>query len=372
MAPALAEVDRAAALRDMREIFASIQVLLPLTVDDQAFRSAEAHDRILAAFDRLAKHSVKAGDHIAGDDRRINYLAGELSNAALEAKDLFENREYPHAQFLVRRFTDFCIACHTRVPSLADSPLTQGFVSDRAIAKLSPVQRASIQVATRRFDDALASYEAIFASDTRPAELLEPLTEYLRVAIRVKYDLDRARGELEKFSRRPDLWSILKTDVEDWLAALDRFSESALSPPSIERARRMLDDAHANRRYPLDSRGGLVQRDLAASELHRYLDKHSGESGADVAEVYYLLGLIEGRSPFGHLVYESDFYLESAIRLSPQTSIGRNAFALLEERAIVGWTGSGGTRMPLEVRRKLDALRALVGAPAPPTKSPAR
>ncbi len=346
----------------MREIFGSIQVLLPLSVDDQAFRSAESRGRILAAFERLAKHAGKAGDHIAGDDRRINYLAGELSNAALEAKDLFENKEYPHAKFLVRRLTDFCIACHTRVPSLADSPLTREFVSDRSIAKLSPVQRASIQVATRRFDDALTSYEAIFASDTRPAELLEPLSEYLRVAIRVKYDLARARTGLKKFSERPDLWSNLRTDVEDWLAALERFSDSALSQPSIEQARKMLDDAHATRRYPLDSRGGLVQRDLAASELHRYLDKHSGETGKDVAEAYYLLGLIEGRSPFGHLVYESDFYLESAIRLAPQTSIGRNAFALLEERAIVGWTGSSGTRMPLEVRRKLDALRALVEA----------
>ncbi len=355
-----AEVDREVALRDMREIFAGIRVLLPLSADDQAFRSAARRAEILAAFDRIAAGAAHASDHIAGDDQRIRFLAGGLSDATREAKARFQRADYAHAQFMVHRFTDFCIACHTRVPSLADSPLAQGFVSDKAIAKLPAASRASILVATRRFDDALATYEELFASSTLPAELLEPLSEYLRVAIRVKHDIERARATLEKFAARSDLWSVLRRDVQGWLAALEGVSPQTSKTASVARAREFLTSARSARRYPLDARSGMIQRDLAASELHRYLEKHAGEKSLEVAEAYYLLGRIEGEVPFGHVISESDFYLETAVRLAPADAIGREAFDLYEERAILGWTGSGGTRLPAEVKRKLDELRELV------------
>lgn len=357
---ATAEVDREAALRDMREIYTGIRVLLPLVTDDRRFRSASARDEILAAFERVERGAAHASEHIAAGDRRIHFLAGGLADSTGEATRRFRRAEYEHAQFLVRRLTDFCVACHTRVPSLADSPLAEGLISRDAIAKMPAAQRASIQVATRRFDDALATYEELFATAERPEALLEPLGEYLRVAIRVKHDLPRARATLEKFAARPDLWAVLRRDVEDWIAAIDRVAKDRLDAPSLARARALLDDARAMRRYPRDARGGMIQRDLAASELHRYLDRHAGEAGRDVAEAYYLLGRIEAEVPFGQLFSESDFYLETAVRLAPNDPIGRKAFEFFEDKTILGWTGSGGTRLPDTVEQKLESLRALV------------
>lgn len=357
------EIDRAAARDDMRNIFASIRTLLPLSVDDAAFRSEANQAVIRAALKKLESRAEHVSGHIAGDDRRIRFLATSLAQETKDAKRLFEKGQFENAQFLVRRFTDFCVACHTRVPSPADSPLAQGFVSVGAMAKLPPSQRASIQVATRRFDDALATYEALFAlPSARPAELLSPLSEYLRVSIRVKNDLDRPRATLQKFVKRPDLWSILRADVEDWLKAIDRNAAPASDKPTVERARALLEDARTTLRFPMDQRAGLIQQYLASSELHRFLELHDGESGPDVAEAYYLLGLIESQTSFNFLVPESDFYLETAIRLAPKGRIGSKAFELFEERAVLGWTGSRGTHMPDDVRENLEALRRLVGA----------
>lgn len=358
--PAAAELDRAATQADMRAIYASIATLLPLSVDDAAFRSPEERVRIRTALAQLAGRAEHVGSHIAGDDRRIRYLARSLSRETNEALRRFEEGRFESAQFVVRRLTDFCVACHTRIPSPADSPVARGFVSDATLAKLAADERASIQVATRRFDDALTTYEALFASPSvQPAELLEPLSEYLRVSIRVKNDLERPRPILRKFVARPDLWSNLRGDVNDWLAALDKHVGQPQVSPSPASANKLLDEAQRVMRYPADRRG-LVQQLLASSELHRYLERHAGQTGRDVAEAYYLLGLIESRTNFNYLVSESDFYLETAIRMAPGDPIGEQAFDLLEEETVLGWTGSSGDHMPADVRRNLDALRDLV------------
>jgi hypothetical protein len=288
--PVAAVVDRSATLEEMRLIYASIATLLPLSVDDEAFRSPKQSERIRLALGNLAARAEHVGSHIAGDDRRIRYLANSLSRETQDAMRRFDEGRFESAQFVARRLTDFCIACHTRIPSTSDSPVAQGFVSDRALAKLPPDQRASIQIATRRFDDGLETLEALFKSTAvAPAELLEPLNEYLRVTIRVKNDLARPRAVLRRFAARPDLWSNLRGDVEDWIAALDRHAAEPKSAPSVGSASALLKEAQTVMRYPTDRRG-LVQQLLASSELHRYLELHSGETGRDVAEAYYLLG----------------------------------------------------------------------------------
>jgi hypothetical protein len=359
--PAHAEIDAAAVRVEMNEIYASMRVLLPLSVDDAAFRSAERRDEIHAALKRLERRASNVSMHVAGDDQRMLFLAGSLSLETTKAKEYFERGRHTNAQFVVQRLTDFCVACHTRIPSAADSPLAEGFVSAGALAKLAPAQRASIQVATRRFEDALETYEALFASpDVRPTELLRPLSEYLRVSIRVKNDLARPREVLKKLVQREDVWTMLRADVEGWISAIDVLIDEADGPPSLARARAVLEMARMRLPFSLDRRAGLVEQFVASSELHRYLELNAGHSGPAIAEAYYLLGMIEAQTTFGTLAAESDFYLETAVRMAPTGPIGRKAFDLLEERTVLGWTGSRGTQMPNDVRDKLEALRLLV------------
>ena len=359
---AFAQVDPEAARADMRGIYASLAVLLPLSVDDASFRDPSRQAEIRRALDELARRARHVGDHVAGEDRRVRFLAGSLSRETLEARARFDAGQYDSARFLVERLTDFCVACHTRLPSRGDSPIASAFMSDAALAKLPLAERASIQVATRRFEDALATYETLFASQAVPAPaLLIPLYEYLRVSIRVQNDLERPLPVLRKLAARPDLWSNLRGDVEDWLSALDRYAGATRKEPSIGSARALLEEAQRRMRFPTDRRG-LVQQLLASAELHRYLEQHPGETGRKIAEAYYLLGLVEARTHFDYLVSESDFYLETAIRMAPGDPVGRRAFELLEEETVLGWTGSGGDHMPAEIRAHLEELRGLVEA----------
>jgi hypothetical protein len=361
---ARAELDRGQTRSEMREIYASIRVLVPLSVDEKAFGDPKNRELIREALSKLAAHAEQVADHAGGraggNDLRIEYLASSLSRESVEALRRFDEGRKRDARFFMQQLPDFCVACHSALPSPKDSPLARDFVSDKELARLSPGQRAMLQVATRRFDDALSSYETLFASPrVHPAELLHPLTQYLTVAIRVKNDLGRPVPVLEKLATRPDLWRILKPDVDRWVETLKAYASEPQGRVTLESARAPLDEAAGIIRFPTD-RQVLVHYLVASSRFHRYLEDHSGDRNRDVAEAYYWLGLIESRVGGNYWVSESDFYLETAIRLAPGDPIAEQAFALYEEEAILGWTGSSGNNMPPEVRSRIEKLRLMV------------
>jgi hypothetical protein len=86
----------------------------------------------------------------------------------------------------------------------------------------------------------------------------------------------------------------------------------------------------------------------------------TGETqGEELAEAYYLLGLAESHLARDTWASETPSYLEAAIRLAPQGRYAARAYALLEEEIVLGYTGSGGTRIPDDVEARLRELRDL-------------
>ncbi len=59
---------------------------------------------------------------------------------------------------------------------------------------------------------------------------------------------------------------------------------------------------------------------------------------------------------------QTEYLLETAIRLAPQAPFSGDAFALLEEFVASGYTGSAGTHVPPDVQRHLDELERLIDA----------
>jgi hypothetical protein len=346
----------------MQSIFGSMKILLPLSVDDDAFVDPANRERIANALANLSARTGEVAAH-AGDtgDRRIHYLAGSLERESRETERRFLDGEVDSAQFFVQRLTDFCVACHSGLPSKSDSPVATDFVDQGQLESLPPDRRALLQVATRRFDDALATWEDWFATaQVHVAELLDPLTDYLAVAIRVKRDPRRPVPTLRKLAARPDLWVHLRGDLEEWIDTLETHGSQLDRKPTLKGAKNNLDEARQVIQFPSDRRA-LVHYLLASSELHRWIEAHRDAAPEQLADAYFWLGLVETRINGNYWVSESDFYLETAIRLAPKTEPGRRAFALLEEETLLGWTGSGGTVVPSDVQAHLDELRALVG-----------
>ncbi len=357
---ATAASDRAELRKSMRSIYESIRILLPLSVDDDAFRDPANRERIRASLAALVDNASGVAAHSGEDDRGMRYLAGTLSVESAGTLARFNSGEVESAQFFVQRLTDFCVACHSRLPSGADSPVAADFVSKTQLASLPLDRRASLQVATRRFDDAMTTFETLIGDrQTHPAELLIALTEYLTIAIRVKHDLRRPIPTLRKFAARPDLWSQVRGDTEAWIATLESRADEPPAPPTLERARADLEGARSVIQFPSDRRA-LVHYLLASSEILRWLEIHEKEGSERVAQAYFWLGQVQLRIDGSAWVSQGTFYLETAVRMSPRSETGRQAFALLEEEILMGWTGSQGTHLPEDVAAYLEELRSLV------------
>jgi seryl-tRNA synthetase len=107
---------------------------------------------------------------------------------------------------------------------------------------------------------------------------------------------------------------------------------------------------------------GLIQFMLASSVLHQLSETtpSTPENASLLAEVYYLLGLVETTLSRTSWTSETEFYLETAIRQDPKSGFARDAYMLLEEYLILGYTGSAGVNLPEEVETYLWELQDLI------------
>jgi hypothetical protein len=355
----------------MGEIFASIQELLPVVVSDDAYQDPKNRSRIHPALQNLAAHADALAQHGSGKDAGFGFLGRNLSGDTQQILESYEAGDFERSQFLLRHVTEYCVACHSRLPSPGDSPLSEHFVNTTTLAGLEPEDRAGVLIATRRFDEALATLEELFAwPAVHPAEMLGPLTDYLVISIRVKGDLERPVPVLRKFARRPDLWRHLRLDVERWIADLEVLQKRALDP-DLETARGLIEEAKGMIVFPAD-RSALVHYVVASGLLHAYLESHAGDPGRNLAEAYYLQGLVETRIGRDYWVSQSGTFLETAVRLAPNEPFAERAYALLEEEIVLGYSGSGGINVPEDIEKNLAELRKLIDSPSSPADAEGR
>jgi hypothetical protein len=162
----------------MQQIFESVRTLLPLSVSDSAYADPANRERIHGALESLAANASALASHGRRKDAGFGHLGRYLAADTRDIQRSFDAGEIERSQFLLRQLTEYCVTCHSRLPSPGDSPLSEHFVDQGTLLELSLEERATLLIATRRFDEGLAALEQLFASSaTHPADLLSPLTD---------------------------------------------------------------------------------------------------------------------------------------------------------------------------------------------------
>ena len=344
----------------MQRIFQNLRVVLPLSAERERFADPARRQEILQALRAMADAADSLDSHTQGFDPGRRYIGRSLALDVRRTLRYFDWKDYGRAEFFVQQTADACVSCHSRIESATDSPLAAGFFREEEIAELDLSARAKLQIATRRFDDALATFEQIFESPASvPAELLEPWTQYLAVCIRVKRDLKRPIPALTAFAKRKDLWKQLRGDVETWTETLKSLSQSEVRV-DVASAHDLIEQGRSVAEYPGDRRA-LVHYLMASRSLNDLVAERS-EPGPEQAQAYYLLGITETRIEADFWRSPADFYLEQAVRLHPHSEVAGRAYAFLEEETVLGYTGSGGTHLPRDIRARLEELRRLAEA----------
>jgi hypothetical protein len=77
------------------------------------------------------------------------------------------------------------------------------------------------------------------------------------------------------------------------------------------------------------------------------------------SKALYLMGLAYSKLPLFFINELPEIYLERCIREAPGTSEAKKAFELYKDLVLVGYSGSGGTNVPSDVRLELQELHEL-------------
>jgi hypothetical protein len=101
----------------MRQIFESIRVVLPLSVNETKFAAPENRVAIEQALAALADNANALASHARGTDPTRLYLGGSLEHDAREALDRYRGGHFAGAAFQVQQATENCVACHTKLHS---------------------------------------------------------------------------------------------------------------------------------------------------------------------------------------------------------------------------------------------------------------
>jgi hypothetical protein len=345
----------------MDEIFAAMLILLPASIDERAWADPERRAENLAALDVLVDAAENLEQHGRQRDVAFGFLASSLAVDVAELRDRYAQDRMRESRFLLRQLLETCTTCHSRLPSAQGFPLSEQLLERAELREITRANRARLEAATRQFDRALATWEGIFADPLiAPAamDLGGYLVDYLTISLRVKRDAKRPIPVLEKLASRDDTPYYLEANLRTWVASLTELERTLAGPSGVEPARALLQQGRGMSRLPSDRRG-LVQDLAASSLLHRYVDGEQ-EASPRLAEALYLLGLTGARTSRSYWVPESEFYLETSIRMDPTGPFASDAYAVLEELYIEGYTGSAGTDLPPDIQALLDELRGMV------------
>jgi len=355
----------------MTGLVAAATTLIPLSLEDGAFADPTNKTRIDGALAGMSSHVELLQRYAWGEDEGARWLARSLGQDVAAAQDAYAARQFEEARFRVQKLTANCVACHSRLPSADDSDLGTALFASVDTSTLHPDELAQLQLATRQFKAAAATYEKLLSAPPRGGDVgrLWYFVDYLVLSIRVLDDRARPLPLLKKQVAAKGLPTFMQRDLEGWLVSLEAL-QGPLVPPDaapaalLDKARSLVSESRALDEAP-SGQQGLVRWIVASSLLHRYVNLQH-EAGPALAEAWYLLGLAEARIGHSSWLSQPEYYLETAVRTAPASRIAKDALAHLEWHVAVQYTGSGGEQIPEDVQAHLDELAQLIAKAATP------
>lgn len=348
----------------MQSIFRALTIVFPLSLSEESFEKAENRQQIQDSLRTLTRSATSLASHGDSIPPSFDFLQRSLSQDAQEASTLYEAGYYEEARFVFQQLIDNCFLCHSQLPSAQPFVLGQRFLKELErghLPPLPPYDQVRIAVATRQFDSALAACEALFQSRATPAvqiDLMAFFEDYLRIVIRVHRDFVRAINTMEAFLKRPDVPRYLNDHITTWVETLKALQHDSSDGSELSRAQRLIQQGQKHNRFLADRRG-LIYFAVASSDLHRYVSTGS-KPAAQLAQAYYLLGVSDSYMPRSSWISETEFFLERAIRLAPESAIAKTAYSFLEEYVMTGFAGSAHAETLNTIYPQLSELRRLI------------
>ncbi len=341
----------------MDAVYGSFQQLYPMLVDKKSFESQEQEQKLLKLITQLRDDF----EDVSEEKARLRQEPGfsttlHVMNEMLDdALNRFREGRKSYAHWRLRSSMTYCITCHTRY----EVPLDFS-AGETRLGSLSAFERGDFYLATRQFEKAKQEFIQAAWKPDYLAQRLEALRKWLIVYTRVDPDPTAAIQELMKIRGKGELTNFEDEEIQGWLQSLRRWkNESKLDGISQFRRAQNLIRQGLGMHGDLSGVQGEVELLRATALLHKGIEGQSDISDQERRESLYMLGLAYSKLQ-GYFVNElPEMFLEQCIREYPNTSEAKKSYKLYDQLIALGFTGSGGTRIPDDVKLTLEELHDL-------------
>lgn len=342
--------------------------LMPVVMNPASFREDAQVARVEKDVKKLleASRQISHSPMLREKDPTLRFVASAFHEDLRRVDEAFSMGKREYARYTLMNVTAYCIECHTRTSS---GPSFQTPEIEKALVALNSLERGEYLLATRQFDRALVEFESVIrgelAKDGNLFQLDRAVRYSLAVSIKFLRNPQKALSiveMIEKSSRSP---FFLKQSARSWKSALTSWvrerSQGQGNPNELLSTSRKLIDQGKIAQSGFADRGGDVYFLRALSDLHQLMSMKI--SKPVLGESLFLTGV----------AYESvrdlsvwslhENYFESCIRQLPASKWSAQCYKRLEESVLAGFTGSSGTRLPMDVQVRLGELKKLALSP---------
>jgi len=346
----------------MQNLRANLVNLLPIVLDPTQFNAPQNRERLLTDVKNLVDISkqVNHSPAMSQMDPGLRFISTAFSQDLARAQESLELDKREFARYTLMNVTAYCIECHTRTSS---GPSFTSVELEKTLLSLSPMARGEFLLSTRQFDKAFSEFESVIKNLLNTGNRTFELDKAVRyaLAISVKFQKDPKKSMdiaqlVEGASKAP---YYLKQDAHAWVSSIKEWQNEKKSknPPDVLKSSDNLLKLGRSAQMGSSNRGGEIYFLRIVSDLNSFLRENVDKDKQGHA--LYLMGLAyEAVGDISVWSLHED-YFESCIRTVPHTKWAERCYTKLEESSFLGFTGTAGVQLPVDVEMKLDSLHKL-------------
>ncbi len=336
--------------QSMQNLKQDMLTLEPYIFDSVEFSSPSNHEFLGKQIHKLAEETknVKHDPIILTKDPTVRFVAAQFADEIQKADENFQEGWMGYSRSQLAKATSFCLECHTRIhdgPEFSPHDTARPYLST-----LPVVEQIEFMIAFRQFNAAydlalqnlkeIQSEKMINTSSDRVARLA------LLVSVQYMQDIEKTNKVIKIISQNTTLPLYLKKSNLQWKKSMANWhsSDSLKELPAV--------------RNMLNNRVSEIEDMRAIPALLNLLTE--GQSRSEQSESLYLTGQsYENLNKISTMSLHENYY-ESCARKAPESKWAQKCFDRLLNSVTLNYSGSGGTRIPPEIKSRLDNLQKVI------------
>ncbi len=348
----------------MTEILNQFMGLKKYLVSDEEFQEPKNAAAISEHLKNLAATVKKTAHDPTLIKDNYKFSRDVLEDHVVETERVFRLGNKSYARWMTNSTLGICMSCHTQMPTTQRD--VHVFMKSNNFS--SKFDQAEFMFATKNFEGANKIYEKIITdfkkSDDGSSNLEKSIQRELAYHIRIKRDFAAAKALISEVQKNKQLPEFVTRNLSVWKDQIGKWQgielpkvESGNSKDILKFTEERLS-TKANHSGMESSDPRFISDLVVSGILYEYIQKVPTNS--ETPEVLYWLATIDRELNHSAFFSLADLYLKECMLKFPESPTAPKCYKEYSEEMILGYTGSAGTNIPIDVTNDLKFLKQFV------------